>query len=279
MTALNSYAKLLAGDLHHNRILCPGPGHSRTDRSLSVTFNPDGSFTTHSFCGDDFRECRDHVKATLGLDDREPQPLPVEPFKLVSSHTNIERAMRIWASATPISGTPAESYLTIRGLSYSGNALRFHPSCLFGRERHPAMVGLMTDIITGEPTGVHRTALLPDGSGKAAPGKQMLGIAKNAVVRLSADEDVSGGLAIAEGIETALAAPFQPIWACLSAGTMAAFPVLDGIGALTIFGDHDAAGIKAANDCGLRWHGAGREVTAEMPLMPGADMADLAEVA
>lgn len=273
---LNHYASRLGGEARGNSIICPGPGHSCTDRSLSVTFAADGSFITHSFAGDDFAECRDHVKAVLGLDDREPQPLPPAPVRLLDKRQQIARALRIWAEAILLQGTLAATYLVSRRVSYSGEALRFHPSCPFGQARHPAMLGLMTDIITGEPTGIHRTALLPDGSGKAAPGKMMMGRAQNAVVRLSADETVTHGLAIAEGIETALAAPFRPIWACLSAGTMAAFPVLSGIEALTIYADHDAAGIRAANDAGRRWHAAGREVHMVMPSQSGADMAEAA---
>lgn len=278
MSVLNKYAKMLGGEARHNRIACPGPGHSRDDRSLSVTFSPDGSFTTHSFAGDDFRTCRDHVKDTLGLGDREPQPLPsVEPASaalLLSEHQKVERALRIWESALPMRDTLAETYLVSRGVTYAGDALRFHPSCPFGPERHPAMVALMTNVETAKPTGIHRTALLPDGSGKASPGKKMLGIARSAVVRLTADAEVTDGLGIAEGIETALATPYRPIWACLSAGTMFAMPVLSGVGALTIFADHDPTGIEAANECGMRWHEAGREVTIVAPVAIGTDFAD-----
>lgn len=274
MSLLDNYAARLGGEARGNRILCPGPGHSRADRSLSVTFSADGSFITHSFAGDDFAECRDHVKAVLGLDDREPQPLPPAPVRLLDKTQLIARAMRIWAEAIPVPGTLAANYLISRRVSYDGAALRFHPACPFRQERHPAMLGLMTDIVTGEPTGIHRTALLPDGSGKAKPGKMMLGRAQNAVVRLSDDETVTIGLCIAEGIETALATCNRPIWACLSAGTMSQFPILSGVEALTIFADHDAAGIRAANDAGKRWHQAGREVTIEWPAAPGTDMAD-----
>ena len=48
-----------------NSIVAPGPGHSRKDRSLSVTLDrdaPDG-FLVNSFAGDDPITCRDHVRA------------------------------------------------------------------------------------------------------------------------------------------------------------------------------------------------------------------------
>jgi hypothetical protein len=50
-------------------VLCPGPGHSTEDRSLSVRLDaaaPEG-FLVHSFAGDDPVACRDYVRGKLGL--------------------------------------------------------------------------------------------------------------------------------------------------------------------------------------------------------------------
>ncbi|WP_394891094.1 toprim domain-containing protein [Mesorhizobium sp. AaZ16] len=291
MTAFNikSAARALGGNISgRNRILCPGPGHGKRDRSLSVTFSDDGSFAVHSFACDDWRECKDHVRALLGFGRFEPQagndnrPTFSTAALLADAldeARRTERALGFWREAVPIEGTLAAAYLANRGLAYSGTALRFHASCPFRQERHPAMLGLMVDIVTNVPRGIHRTALLPDGTGKAAPGKMMLGVAAGACVKLTDDADVAEGLGIAEGIETALATGYAPVWACLSAGTMRDFPVLGGIEALTIFADSDRTGIEAANDCGRRWHEAGREVTIAEPIEPGADFADLVKEA
>lgn len=282
---IKSAARALGGDVTgRNSIHCPGPSHSRRDRSLQVTFTSDGKFICRSFSGDDWKVCRDHVKAVLGIHDDRPRPVAfndntprIDVAALADERERIRRGLRIWSEAKSIAGTVAEAYLASRGLAYEGDALRFHPSCPFRQERHPAMVALMTDAVAGEPQGVHRTALLPDGSGKAAPGKMMLGVALGAVVRLMPDEGVTTGLAVAEGIETALAVPFRPIWACLSAGTMKVLPVLSGIEALTIFADQDKAGLDAANACGERWHASGAEVVMAAPLK--GDFADLREAA
>ncbi len=171
----------------------------------------------------------------------------------------------------PITGTLAERYLASRGLTYSGDAIRF-------RANDRSTVALMTDAITADPCGVHCTFL--DREGRKMDRK-MYGRARGAVVRLSTDADVTYGLAIAEGIETALAAPFRPIWACLSAGTLAALPVLKGIEALTIFADNDASGtgIRAAKACAGRWHAARREAIIHIPTETGADFAALKEAA
>lgn len=274
MTNLKQAALALGGDMAGRRILCPGPGHSRHDRSLAVTFNPDGSFVAYSFANDDWRECRDHVKAALGLSDDRLQPVndnppPVDYSALADEKRRIENAASLWAETVPLQGTLGERYLASRGLAYGGEELRYHPS-------RRLMVAMITDAVTGEPCGVHRTFLDPEGN---RTEKKMLGRAKGAVVRLSADGDVTTGLAIAEGIETALAVAFRPVWACLSAGTMKAFPVLAGIEALTVFADNDHAGMTAANECGLRWHAAGCEVTITAPPTVGMDFADMKEAA
>src|SRR5437868_14148035 len=69
ITDLRSAARLLGGEVSGGQILCPGPFHSRIDRSLSVKRDanaPEG-FLTHSFVGDDVGACRDMVRDKLGL--------------------------------------------------------------------------------------------------------------------------------------------------------------------------------------------------------------------
>jgi hypothetical protein len=66
---LQQVARALGGEISGNQVLCPGPGHSAKDRSLSVKLDasaPDG-FVVHSFAGDDPIECRDYVRAKLSL--------------------------------------------------------------------------------------------------------------------------------------------------------------------------------------------------------------------
>lgn len=282
------------------RIVAPGPGHSRADRSMSVMLDSgavDG-FRINSFAGDDWRICRDHVRQMLCIPDSGHHHLnaqlsqPSPATTPVSDSSRIDIAHRLWRQAVPIDGTLAAVYLLDRGLGLSdevldGHALRFHGACPFRLQdrttvRLPSMLTAMVDIRTDEFCGVHRTALKPDGSGKAnVPGlgnaKKMLGRAVGACVKLSADEDVSLGLHIAEGIETALACMamgFRPMWVALSAGGIAKFAVLAGIEALTVFTDHDATGMAAAAECASRWDGAGKDVTRIIPALEGTDFAD-----
>ncbi len=63
-------ARALGGEASgRDAILCPGPGHSAADRSLSVRLDPGApeGFVVHSHAGDDPMACRDHVRDRLGL--------------------------------------------------------------------------------------------------------------------------------------------------------------------------------------------------------------------
>jgi hypothetical protein len=148
------------------------------------------------------------------------------------------------------------------------DAIGWHPSVLFREQSHSldcerlgCIVGVMTDPITAKPTGAISRTYLHEGLkvGKAKTLGSPVGI-----VRLSADEDVVEGLCLAEGLETclgAMAKGFRPCWSTGSAGVMAAFPVLAGVEALTLFADNDVSGtgLRAANETAARWRTAGRE--------------------
>lgn len=158
-------------------------------------------------------------------------------------------------------------------------ALGFHAICPFGQDRFPALLALVTNAVTGEPIGVHRTALRSDGLGKqempdGGASKRMLGSSKGGVVRLQ-----PGGpsLGIAEGIETALSASEifkMPVWAALSANGIADFPVIPGVKFLRILADHDAAGLSAARKCKRRYKKAGIEAEVRYPPKFGDDWND-----
>jgi hypothetical protein len=142
--------------------MCPGPGHSAADRSLSVTYTTD-DIIVHSHAGDDWRLCKDFVRAKLGLVERghgeRVHHAPKVARLSVNGSERSSQAGAIWRGATPIGGTPAELYLASRGLSYTGDTLRWHPHCPFGAERLGCMVALVRNIITNAPQAIHRTAI------------------------------------------------------------------------------------------------------------------------
>ncbi len=192
----------------------------------------------------------------------------------------------LWSACAPIAGA-AGSYLESRGcvIPPAEGDLRYNPRLPHpaGYEG-PALVALVTDAVTNEPISLHRTWIQGDGrKAEVEPPRLLLKGHRKAggVIRLWPDEAVTQGLAIAEGVETALAAAHvqAPIWAAIDAGNLAQFPVLAGIGALTIFADHDDAGLGAGRECGRRWARAGREVCMVTPNKPKFDINDLTRAA
>jgi RecA-family ATPase len=66
---LKTLQAALGGEISGGCLLCPGPDHSATDRSLSIKLDanaPDG-FLVHSFAVDDPIACKDYVRAKAGL--------------------------------------------------------------------------------------------------------------------------------------------------------------------------------------------------------------------
>lgn len=234
---------------------------------------------------------KDAKYAPLDLSVEAPE---LEKFKQALSvdddKRNFEIGMKIMREAGPIAGTLGAKYLGCRGIpeKYHGDVLLFHPSIKHAptQSYHPAIIAPYTDAITGKIKGIHRTYLKADGSGKADidPPRMTLGSVKGAVVRLIDDAEITYGLGLAEGIESALSVMsmgWTPVWAALNAPNIANFPVLPAV-TLTIFADHDRpdkdgrrVGQDAARACGERWAAAGREVFIKTPLIEGQDFNDV----
>jgi hypothetical protein len=134
---LRSWARALGGEASGSGVICPGPGHSARDRSLSVTLSataPDG-FIVYSHAGDDWQACRDYVRARLGFlpfkqRSLRPRARPVgslrEPPSDVDSGApakppqanpdNAHKAAWLWSVREPVSESDAAGlYLRKRG--------------------------------------------------------------------------------------------------------------------------------------------------------------------
>jgi putative DNA primase/helicase len=281
----HALARALGGSVSGRNVLTPGPGHSRADRSLSIKFDPraaDG-FVVHSFAGDCPIACRDYVRNALGLGAAQRQPRQSTlRWARLSPNDDADRssiALRLWNEARDPRGTVVTDYLASRGLTLPDDidqVIRFHPSLKFDGAPVGGMVSLFRNVRTNEPCGIHRTFL--DRAGRKLERK-MLGRVKHAAIKLDADETVSLGLHVGEGVETCLAAllaGFRPVWALGSAGAIAAFPVLSGVEAITILGEVEDGGAnrRAAEICAARWIEAGRKAYVIAPLV-GGDLNDV----
>jgi putative DNA primase/helicase len=292
MNPLRNMAAALGGDVVNGRgglfILCPGPGHSAKDRSLSVApsaTDPDG-FVCFSHARDAWQDCRDHVRARIGGRPSEYRETAKRQAKRQEASTdNSARARQLWGEAVEPRGTLAERYLNnSRGLELTDDVadrvVRFHGACPWRRdngeiERRPVMLTVFRSITDDKIMAVHRTLLSDDGR---KLDRRMLGPVGGAAIKIDIDSDVEYGLTICEGFETGLAGRalgFRPVWAVGSAGAIAEFPVMAGINALTIMAETDDSGAnaKAVRTCGNRWAAATQEIIIAAPRVVG-DMND-----
>jgi Toprim domain len=155
-----------------------------------------------------------------------------------------ELARWLWRKSVPAAGTIVERYLAGRSILAVPPTIRF----LRARGGHPA--AMLAAFGLADVQGVHITHLSPDGT---KLGKIMLGPTAGNPIVLAPPNDL-GGLAIAEGIETALSAAQEGLgaWAAGSAGHM---PKLAGViapllyvEAVTILAEDDDAGRRGAED-------------------------------
>src|SRR5262249_2057999 len=225
ITDTRMLARLLDGDVAGRaKVLCPGPGHSRRDRSLQVTLidDADDGFLVHSFAGDDWRDCRDYVRGRLGMGTWQPTERRTRQPVVEQPRRNDHLPRDIWNEAIDAYGTPVERYLANRQLALPPGAetLRFHPACPFGSTKTPAMVALVRNIESNEPQAIHRTAL-------DRTGKMSLGPISGGAIKLTPDEDVTIAIGVAEGVESALSMQRlpewfgSPVWSVISASGIA----------------------------------------------------------
>lgn len=184
---------------------------------------------------------------------------------------------RIWRESVDPTGTMAESYLRSRALTLpdgvAGDVVRFHHALRRDGETCPGMVCLFRDIHDDEACAIHRTYFSADGR---KLDRRMLGRVKGAAIKLDANENVTMGLHIGEGVETSIAAMlagYRPTWAVGSASGIRKFPLLPGIDAITVLAERNDGGANEGAIAELQERWAGREVLVIEPLI-GDDIND-----
>ena len=210
-----------------------------------------------------------------------PEPKAFEPLPPVPTGSP-EAARRLWAISQPIFGTFAETYLLQRGIIdlRECGSLRFHPNCWYRADfddspitpsAFPALIAAVRSD-DGSLTGIHRTWLDPNGSGKApvATPRRAMGNLLGNGLRFGRAGSV---LVAGEGIETILSLrqimPTMPMIAGLSAVHLSALQIAPSVRRLYIARDNDPAGQHAADTLAVRAIEAGIE-----PLMLTASLGD-----
>jgi len=206
-----------------------------------------------------------------------------------------ELAAGIWQEAKPVAaGDEVATYLSRRGIALSEypQALRTHPALGYyvkeagqTRARRVRTYAAMVAAVQGsdaELVTLHRTYLEQGAKAPVADSRKLLNAGSSgAAVRLF---EAGDELAIAEGIETALAVHVstgKAVWAALGAANMAKLWIPPGVKKISIYADHDASytGQAAAYALARRIKtqakdGRSPEVAVHVPRLVDTDWAD-----
>ena len=225
----------------------------------------------------DFADVLEEARRFLSLPQLGPVANNPTPKLAPAPSGSSEAARRLLSMSSPLKGSLAATYLAGRSITDLRDtcALKFHPNCYYRGpgedqiETWPAMIAAVTDL-EGKVTGVHRTWLARDGSGKAPVDTQRkaMGDLLGHAVRFGLAKEV---MAAGEGIETVLslqqALPKMPMVAALSAGHLAALLFSADLRRLYIVRDNDPAGGGARDSLVARAHEVGIEAITLSPML------------
>jgi putative DNA primase/helicase len=236
----------LGGTWTAHGAMCRCPAHDDRSPSLSVRAGRT-RLLLHCFAGCKASDILRALKADGLLDSRGASG-PADRSG-VTPDSSRAAALRLWDSARPIAGTPAERYLAARGLRTDSAELRFHPRTPDGPRPltrfRPALIAAVRD--DRGVVAVHRTFLDPKAA-RLAPLEQPrrgLGRFGHGAVRLG---ETGPRLGLAEGIETALSASLLfgvPCWATLGTERFRLVALPPEVRELLLFLDHDSGGRRA----------------------------------
>lgn len=266
---LHAIVAALGGALYAGgaRANVPAPGHSRSDRSVSLLLSGD-RLVIHSFGAASWRAVRDHLHAA-GLIDRDGRPAAGPeagtgggvgtgvPDPRPDRATRLAAARRLWAEAGPL--TPASlsrRHLVLRAIRTDLAALaglRHHGAAPLGVYRasgatRPALLAAIT-APSGGLTAVEVTYLAPSGARDLrlrTPRKTVGLVPPGSAVCLA---QPAATLLVGEGVMSVLSASEAlglPGWALLSAHNLAAWTPPAGVGRVVIAADRGACGEAAA---------------------------------
>jgi hypothetical protein len=248
-------AHLLGGKPEGVGFLCPCPvpthGKRRGDLrpSLGVSDGREGPLF-HCFAGcrprDIFRALN-NLAPELETVAEKRAALPRSPKP---NRTTSELARKLWRSALPVPGTPAETYLRSRGFVLPPPAtIRFLRSYRYDRDRRFPCLIAAVQAPSRNLAAVQLTFLDPSGRSKAnVPSpRRVIGPLGEGLLRTA---PAASHIGLAEGFETAWGASLlhdgMPVWATLGAERFSIVTLPPTVSRVTIFADHDAAGLAGA---------------------------------
>lgn len=201
---------------------------------------------------------------------------------------NAQRIAQVWAECVPlVPGDPVTLYLKRRGLGGVWplpDVLRLHRALPYwhGADKVGTFPAMVAPLVApdGRTVALHRTYLTRDGQkADVSTVKKLTGAAGPlAGACIPLHNPARGCIAIAEGIETALAAwraSAVPTVAAYCAGNLAAWRWPAGVQRLVIFADADKAGREAADTLRARAIAAGLRADIMAPSTEGADWCDV----
>jgi hypothetical protein len=237
----------LGGHWHGHYGLCRCPAHDDRTPSLRIAVG-DKTLLVHCFAG---CERISILRALHALDAGKAfSSDPIATGAERRSRTTIWQALRIWYTARPLAGTPADVYLRRRAIVARPACIRFHGSLRISNGAYAvSRPGMVVAIETDEGVvAVQRTFLTPDGRKAPIPSpRRGLGSPGIGAVRLAAPDEW-GRLGLAEGTETALSASELhdiPVWATVGAENFGRLAIPERVRELHLFLDNGAGGDRA----------------------------------
>lgn len=286
--SLKAIVATLGGDLYDGgqRANVPAPGHSKSDRSVSLVLSR-GRVVAHAFNGADWREVLDDLRRQK-LIDTHNAPCSIAGVSAVatsaipaSDPARLATARRIWEGGRPVRGGLSERHVRLRGVNRAlpGPSVLRHsadaPISAYrdGGRSKPAFLAAISDV-EGAFTAVEVTYLDPNGRraiGLRLSRKTVGPTPPGSAIRV---DPPGPDMLVAEGLITTLSATerFQlPGWALMSTRNMRSWSAPAGVRSVLIAADRGAHGEAAADTLAARLRRQGVRTAIALPTEPHGD--------
>lgn len=291
--SLAHIVKELGGEMVGRRqAMIPGPGHSASDRSVSLIVRNDGRLVVTSFGRSSWQEVMDDLRRRGFVDGEKRLCSGGSGAGYCTGAEDVSRAAKtrvaqaLWAEGQPIAGSRVERHFSLRGIRRAApgsDVVRYHPAAplrAFDPKRDRTMPAMLAAIRSpaGEITAVEITFLEASGRrcGRLHLPRKVVGpIPPGSAVRI---DPPGPDMVVAEGFFTALSASqrFQlPAWALLSTSRLQTWSPPPEVRRVLIAADNGEGGRRAAALLGKRLQSAGLVTRAEFPPAEFSDFNDM----